>query len=757
MSFRKTNVFIWVSVLLIGTAVYFGWSAYLSSSVLDESPVCFAQSDLDGTNAEKSILEQSIIELEKQKRDKQKEIDENNSALSIASGKVTQIESEILNDDALAEEKKKVGVIAEQRDALHNVEKLTTTALEMEKTVASNKILAATAEKNIAPAETAYNVLLTQYSDKSLLDTLQKELSSSPNPSVAQINARRSLERASVVMDPKNQIPVNQLTDRQNLETIAADRDAAKKQIPAKSHTNYVSAFSKFNVLVASYNTTLQKYKSTYAARSVYRNTLTYAQLLGKVNTYNAQVKKYEDMLKTYNTTYSNNASTAPELTQQVNAYKVTSMSLRTKIAIYNRKYSKTSTKTLEILAQEKEKLEWNLITTKAWHTAALNVATQSQTDYDTSITLSNAAKTAYNTQYAQSKLTVKELETLYKTAQEKYEKIVQENDIKKVSLSTLKLEEKKLEILGKQIESKKSEMEGIVIEKNQQFKKLNTEITLLKENLCATKFSCKTETINTDGKETHVVFLEDTNWNRLDSTQTTLGQISPDKQVFNLRYNSTQVVYIMNLYMRGIEFICPEIVIQTDTFAWAGTCVEALNEVEPADKEGITCGSDDIFVITRDAPIQASNKLFSNFLRSDILYDQTCGNGATNYPACDDNQTCGNGIVDSGEDCDGWDNCDEDCKSRCTEESAYGLSSSFFGWMRWLKSETLSEKCPKKCPDGQIGAPPDCKCPDGQKLEYWKCVPKIGLWKKILRSLRPDIQPFGNEKYFGVSWGWTW
>jgi hypothetical protein len=385
--------------------------------------------------------------------EKQTAIEENTIALTAASEKVTQAESEIISDEILSEEKLKVDMLAGQRLALENIETLTADAITKEKAVASNQILVTEALKKIAPTQKAYDIASAQYTVKTLLDTLQKDLDTLPEATLAQITARRNIETLSVVMNPINKIPENQLEDRKKLEALATERDAARKVIPAKNNVNYQSALSKYNTLVTNYSTALQKYNSTYASSTVYRTSLTYVQLLGKVNSYNAQVQKYEDLLGRYNMTYSNSTFTSAELTKQIATYKLAANSLAAKITVYNRTYSKTKTKTLENLAQEKEELEKTLISAKESHTAALNVHTQSQTDYNNNITLANTAKTAYSTQYKQSKLTIKQLDTLIQTAQEKYEKIVEGNNKRKEGILALRLEEKKLEIFGRQLE----------------------------------------------------------------------------------------------------------------------------------------------------------------------------------------------------------------------------------------------------------------------------------------------------------------
>lgn len=72
----------------------------------------------------------------------------------------------------------------------------------------------------------------------------------------------------------------------------------------------------------------------------------------------------------------------------------------------------------------------------------------------------------------------------------------------------------------------------------------------------------------NDDGQNGYIVYLEDSNKNRLDSSVTSLGQNDINTQKYSIRYSDTQAVFVTSLYLRGVEFICPEITVQTDQFA---------------------------------------------------------------------------------------------------------------------------------------------------------------------------------------------
>lgn len=72
----------------------------------------------------------------------------------------------------------------------------------------------------------------------------------------------------------------------------------------------------------------------------------------------------------------------------------------------------------------------------------------------------------------------------------------------------------------------------------------------------------------NDDGQNGYIVYLEDSNKNRLDSSVTSLGQNDINTQKYSIRYSDTQAVFVTSLSLRGVEFICPEITVQTDQFA---------------------------------------------------------------------------------------------------------------------------------------------------------------------------------------------
>lgn len=817
---RKKSVLVWASVVLVSAVFLLGWGSNLTSSMFNGGSVCYLQSDIDIKTVEGSALEKSISQLEEQKETKIREIDDNTMNINSITAQMdtermnaemsAQMEMQFLSgqtetledwagavDNEVAQmEKNKMEALLEQKNALENREKLIADVSIKKQALANNRALLATVSKNKAANQKSYNAISAQYTAKADLDDLQEKLNSLPNPTTAQINAKKVLEKESAVLNPVNTIAENQLRDRKNLEAIGVARDAAKKLIPAKNKANYQSALAQYNTLVANYNAALQSYKSMYTS-TLYKNTLTAAQLSVKIDAQNAKIQIYQNLLNSYTATYGDSSSTSAQLQTQTRLYTRADKNLGNKVKAYDKKYSKTNTLTLSTLAQKKTRLATVLTEDEAVRATFA----QSQTDYSASVTLSNSTKQDYDAKYSRSRLTVAQLTTLVQEAQERYDLEATQEGVVQVEVSpqsTLELE--RLEKRREQLEQEKIIIENTLSDVQTQKSRLDIDLSNMNTNMCSLTNNDINTGIANNGegniKDVITCTIVDYAYHFEHSNGSTdfsksvfsLGWSDPYTVIYDVEYAQTSITFKAETYIDWEKINCPSIIVEMEsTEEPLETCREIIEWLssEEEDTSSIKCTWDYSYQVKNVLPkpqklwsLLGSNSLLSSFFGgndgTNNYYSYNENNSgdygsnynSTNYEDDGTNATCGNRREENGETCDDGNMMDGDgCSSSCQTESgspmmdstSSGMANDGNGGMseediqKGQAAVEAEEREAQRCGNGVVGG--NEQCDDGNVQNGDWCSDSCIREEEIYMAEDCDIDTTGLESSVFSGW----
>lgn len=297
---------------------------------------------------------------------------------------------------------------------------------------------------------------------------------------------------------------------------------------------------------------------------------MTYAQL----NTAVTKYTKYETALKNYNTKYANNPTTLSQFNKQVEEYAKANSLYSGKLSQYNATYKTanrrtTDNRTAAELLIVKDNAKNALDTVNAPYLSMKKAYdTVSNPAYQGSLATYIKQNEDYLAVYKDSPLSAAELTKNHEKALGLYTTLSENNETNKKTLSEYQIEKDTYEMTKILLEKEKADVDETLGEKTKQLEAINTEMQKKTDNFCTKKFTCRSEMKNDDGKDGYIVYLEDAEKNRLNSSVTSLGQNDVNTQKFSIRYGETQAIFVTSLYLRGVEFMCPEITIQTDQFA---------------------------------------------------------------------------------------------------------------------------------------------------------------------------------------------